>query len=392
MKKIAVFTGTRAEYGLLKPVISKIDRNEELQLFLIVTGTHLEKQFGYTISEIIEDGYSVGCTIPMKLVSDASEDILKSMSIELNKMAEVFCREHFDLLIVLGDRFEILAAVECALITHVPVAHIHGGELTHGVIDDSIRHSVTKMSSIHFVSTEIYRKRIIQMGEIPTSVFNVGALGVENISNVATLSMSELSQKYGIMWNNPNIIVTFHPVTLEKNTAGKQFGELLKVIEQHDEYNYIFTYANADSDGRIINEYIDDYCKYHANTLAFMSMGQRGYLSTIKYAYFVVGNSSSGIIEVPSFGIPTINIGDRQGGRVRAASIIDCNPNAHDIGFAFDMATDKLFRNSCRNVCNPYEKKNTSQNIVNEIERYLSEPNNIEKNFYDVDFEQGGIM
>lgn len=391
MKNIAVVTGTRAEYGLLRPLIEKIEQDNELKLTLIVTGAHLEPRLGETIKEIEADGHHVDYRVPMNLHSDTEHDILCSMGRELSGLADVFEQSTPDLLVLLGDRYEILMAGICALINRIPVAHIHGGELTKGLIDDGIRHSLTKISSIHFTSTEEYRHRVIQMGERPDTVFNVGALGVENVHRIQDarkLSRDELTQKFGINWDQPIIIVTFHPVTLEADTSEAQMNGLLTVLEKHSEYNYIFTYANADTGGHVINDLIDEFVQKHGNSKAYASMGMVGYLSTLSYATAVVGNSSSGILEVPSFGIPTVNIGDRQGGRVHADSVIDCDPDINNIESAFEKALSCKFRECCKSVKNPYDKPGTSDAIISHIKKYLQNFKTTEKDFYDLPVEE----
>ena len=388
MKKIAVLTGTRAEYGLLKPLLQKIRQDEELNLCLIATGAHLEKQFGETVSEIERDGFKIDHRVKMDLRSDKPDGILKSIALELNGLADVFEQEQPDLLILLGDRYEILMAATTALINRVPIAHIHGGELTQGLIDEGIRHAVTKMSAIHFTSTEEYRKRVIQMGEQPDRVFNVGALGVENIFKITYLSREELTQKFGIDWQKPVVMVTYHPVTLENNTTEEQFGNLLHVLEEHGEYNYVFTYANADTDGQVINRMIDKFVAEKKNCRAFASMGQVGYLSMLKYAAAVVGNSSSGLIEVPSFQIPTVNIGNRQTGRVKAQTVIDCGTGEAEVENAFACAMSEEFQEECANASNPYEGKNTADKILQELKIYLRDFTNTEKKFYDIGEEK----
>lgn len=385
MKKIAVVTGTRAEYGLLKPLLKKIIEDKDLELCLIVTGTHLEKQYGETCCEIEQDGFQINYKIKMDLNSDKPQGILKSMALELNGLADVFGETQIDLLVLLGDRYEILMAATCALINRIPIAHIHGGELTQGLIDEGIRHAVTKMSAIHFTSTEEYRRRVIQMGENPKWVFNVGALGVENIANVSFLSKEELTRKFDIKWNKPIMMVTYHPVTLENNTAKEQFGNLLCVLEKHDEYNYVFTYANADTDGQVINQMIENFVSRRENCKAFASMGQIGYLSMLRYVSGVIGNSSSGIIEVPSFHIPTINIGDRQKGRVRAKTVVDCGTSEREVEKALKYAMSEEFTKLCRKESNPYKGEKTADSIIENIKKYLAVFKNTEKEFYDIE-------
>lgn len=381
--KVGIVTGTRAEYGILKPLIERIYRNKKLELCLIVTGMHLEEGYGNTYREIVEDGYPIAYRIPMNLVTDKENDITKSMGIELAAFGNVLKESAPNMMVILGDRFEILIAAVAATVFRIPIAHIHGGELTEGAIDEAIRHSVTKMSCLHFPATETYAKRIIQMGEQPSSVYNVGALGVENIKKCKLYDRRQMSQKFGKLFLGKYVMVTYHPVTLETDSIGLQFQNLLKAIELNGDFNYIFTYANADPNGNIINELLDDYVSRHENAVAFKSMGQIGYLSALQFCEMVVGNSSSGLIEAPSFGIPTINIGERQKGRVRAASIIDCGYTVKDILEAFDKAKSD-FKDYCHDVKNPYEGENTSGKIIEIIENYLDKKEGIKKSFYDI--------
>lgn len=388
MKKIAVLTGTRAEYGLLKPLLGKIEQDIDLELCLIVTGTHLEKQYGETCREIEQDGFHINYKVKMNLKSDKPDGIVKSMALELEGLAEVFHKEQLDLLVLLGDRYEILMAATCAVVHCVPIAHIHGGELTQGLIDEKIRHAVTKMSAIHFTSTDTYRNRVIQMGELPQRVFYVGALGVENIKKIQYFSQEELTKQFDIPWGKPIIMVTYHPVVLESDTVENQFRSLLTVLERHEEYTYVFTYANADVGGQMINQMLEEFVGRHENCKAFASMGQRGYLSMLNYASAVVGNSSSGIIEAPSFHIPTVNIGNRQQGRVRAETVIDCGIMEDEIADAFERAISEEFRNACKKFSNPYEKNGTAENILQKIKEYLKDFKNTTKEFYDIGRKQ----
>ena len=380
--RIGVVTGTRAQYGILKPLLQKVNKCPEAELCLIVTGMHLQEEYGNTYQEIETDGFAIDYKIPMHLHSDCEKEILKSMASELSQFGEVLEKAALDIMIVLGDRFEILVAVTAAMVCRVPVAHLHGGESTEGNIDESIRHAITKMSQYHFPAAGEYAKRIIQMGENPEHVYAVGALGVENVKNCKLLSREELVQKYGKPFREEYIMVTYHPVTLENHTAGAQFGKLLEIINQHKEFQYIFTYANADPDGRVINSMIDEFAATHTNVLAFKSMGQIGYLSSLQFATMVMGNSSSGIIEVPSFGIPTVNIGDRQKGRMRADSVIDCGYEAEEIEAAFQKALSS-FRESCRRVKNPYEGENTSKQMLEIILDILRNGAELKKRFYE---------
>lgn len=384
--KICVMTGTRAEYGILKLLLKKIDDSQDLELKLVVTGTHLSRDFGYTISEIEEDGFKVDSKIEMLLSSDTPAGVTKSMGVELFGFADYFDKNKPDIIVILGDRYEAFIAATAAMIFRIPIVHIHGGELTEGLIDEAIRHSITKMSTIHFAATEEYRKRIIQMGEQPDNVYNVGALGVENIKNLNLLSRETLIEKFGRTFEKDYCMVTFHPVTLENMTAGQQFEQLLGVIDKHSDINYVFTYANADPNGAIINQKINSFVQAHTNAIAFKSMGQLGYLSALNYCYMVVGNSSSGLAEAPSFKIPTINIGDRQRGRVKADSVIDCKADKASIEKAFKLAQSEKFRNKCKETINPYEKDGTSEIMINIIKNICETGIDIKKKFYDVEF------
>ena len=339
MKKVCVVTGTRAEYGLLKLLIEKIDHDDELKLQLVVTGMHLSPEFGLTYKEIERDGFKITERNEMLLSSDTSNGITKSIGLGMIGFADIFTRIMPDMVVILGDRYEVLAAATAAMVHRIPIAHIHGGELTLGSIDDAIRHSITKMSTLHFASTEEYRKRIIQLGESPERVFTVGALGVENVKNQQLLSKDELAKRIRFSLDQPYLMVTFHAVTLESNTAKKQIECLLAALDYFKEYCVIFTKANSDTDGRIVNQSIDEYVSQNENrTIAVTSLGMVRYLSALKHCEMVIGNSSSGIIEAPSFKIPTVNIGDRQLGRTRAASVIDCGNSTEDIVEAINAA------------------------------------------------------
>lgn len=387
MRKIGIITGTRAEYGLLNPLIDKVHKSRDLELQLLVTGMHLSPEFGLTYQEIERDGYPITAKIEMLLSSDTPVGITKSMGIALLGFADCFAANSPDIVIALGDRYETLMAASAAMIAQIPIAHIHGGERTEGAVDEAIRHSISKMSQLHFTSTEEYRKRVIQLGENPARVYNVGALGVENVKTVKLLEKESLEKELEFKFTDFTIMVTYHPVTLENLTAGKQFGNLLDVIEKHKEISVIFTKANSDTDGRIINEMIDDYVKSHGERCrAYTSLGQLKYLSSLRFCAAVAGNSSSGIIEVPSFGIPTINIGDRQKGRVCADSVIHCGNGVEEIERALNQALSVEFRNEIKNVKNPYEGEKTSARIVEIICQELDKGINLKKSFYDLDF------
>lgn len=388
MKKIiSILTATRAEYGLLKPIINKLNKIDEFDIRIVVTGAHLSPEFGLTYKEIEEDGYSIDEKIEMLLNSDTPQGISKSMGLAMIGFADYFDKLNPELLIVLGDRYETLSVAIVAMNQKIPIVHLYGGEATEGLIDESIRHAITKMSYLHFTSTEEYRRRVIQLGENPKRIFNVGSIGIENIKNIDYFTKYELSESIKLSLDAPYAVVTFHPVTLENQSSQIQIEELLKAISQHDDMKFIFTKANADADGRIINSLIDDFVKNKENCIAVASLGLRRYLSAIKYSYMVIGNSSSGIIEVPSFKVPTINIGDRQKGRIQAKSIVNCNPDYESIMDAFNIASDIEFRKNLLNIKNPYEKDNTSDNIIKTITDYLLNNRiDIKKKFHDIDF------
>lgn len=386
MKKVCIVTGTRAEYGLLKSVIDKVYKSDVLKLQLVVTGMHLSTEFGLTYKEIEEDGYPITSKVEMLLDSDTPRGITKSMGIALIGFADCFDMNKPDIIIILGDRYEMLAVASAAMIARIPIAHIHGGELTEGAIDDAIRHSITKMSQLHFTSTEKYRKRIIQLGEQPQTVYNVGALGLENVKKIELIEKRELEVMLDFQFGDKTIIVTYHPVTIEKMTSEKQFKNLLEVINRHDDLTVIFTKSNADMEGRMINKMIDDYVSLNSDRCyKYASLGQQKYLSVLKYCDAVVGNSSSGIIEAPSFHIPTVNIGDRQKGRERAKSVIDCGYDVSEIEEALMKALSFDFKKQIEEIQNPYEGKSPSHKIVNKIKEATDKGIDIRKTFYDIE-------
>ncbi|MCF8317579.1 MAG: UDP-N-acetylglucosamine 2-epimerase [Haliscomenobacter sp.] len=384
MRKIAVVTGTRAEYGLLYWIIKGIEEDHSLELQLIVTGMHLSPEFGLTINQIIEDGFPIASKVEMLLSSDTNVGITKSMGLGLISFAEVFDNLAPDIVVVLGDRFEIFSAVSAAMIACIPVAHCHGGEATEGLIDEAIRHSITKMSHLHFTSTEEYKRRVIQLGEQPENVFNVGALGIESINKLPLMSKEETERSINFNLDSETALITFHPVTLEDNTTNNQFDALLRALKSNPDLKLVFTMPNADTDGRIIIEKINEYVQENPdNAVSFYSLGQHRYLSLLKYVTFVIGNSSSGLVEVPSFKIPTINIGDRQRGRIQARSVIQCEPTESSISDAISLARDATFKRLCVEVSNPYNKGNSSEKIL-PILRIHSLENIVKKRFYNL--------
>lgn len=388
MKTVCVVTATRAEYGLLKNIIKLIEKDEELKLVLVVTGTHLSKDFGYTVTEIREDKLPISAEIDILVEEDGRISASKTMAKAFYKFSDFFKECKPDMLVVLGDRYELLPICACAMNEQIPISHISGGEITEGVIDDTIRHCITKMSYLHFVSCEAYRKRVIQLGEEPSRVFNFGDVGVENICNMKLMSKSELEQEIGFCLDNPYGVVTFHPVTLEKASALKQLEELLNALKATKDMNFIITKSNADTEGKEINSRIDEFVEENKNCKSYYSLGLLRYLSAVQYSEFVIGNSSSGIVEVPAFGIPTINIGDRQKGRLQANSILNCEPEKEVIIRQIKMARREEFKKNINIDENPYKGKNTSKLIVETIKRFLYiEGIELKKQFYDVEFK-----
>ena len=370
MRKICIFTGSRAEYGLLRWVMQGIQDTPELTLQVVATGMHLSPEFGMTIQEMRADGFEPDETIEILLSSDTPTAICKSMGLAMIGYGEALQRLKPDMVVVLGDRFETFCMAAAAQVCHVPLAHIHGGETTEGAIDEAFRHSITKMSHLHFASCEAYRQRIIQMGEAPDRVFNVGALGVENIRCTRLMDRTELAESIGFSLEKAYFFVTFHPVTLEKSTSEGQFQSLLDALDAFPEYNVIFTKANADTDGRVINRLIDEYvARQPERCLAVTSLGAHRYLSAMKYATAVIGNSSSGIIEAPSFKVPTVNIGDRQKGRIQAASILDCSADANAVRQTIERALSPAFQKSLSGISNPYDRPGTCSTIVGLLEK-----------------------
>jgi len=385
MRKICVITGSRAEYGLLSGLMAAIKYDNTLQLQIIATNMHLSPEFGYTYREIEQDGFVIDKKVEMLLSSDSSNGITKSVGLATIGFADAYDDLKPDLIVVLGDRYEILSAVTAALFYKIPVAHLHGGEITEGAYDDAIRHAITKMSHLHFTSTESYRNRVIQLGESPERVFNVGAIGVENIDKIKLLSKSELEDSLGFKFGNKSLLVTFHPVTLEHETANEECENLLFALSELENFNIIFTLPNSDTDGRIIMKLIKDFVSLHNDrSIAFTSLGKVRYLSALQYVTAVIGNSSSGIIEAPSFGIPSLNIGDRQKGRIAAESVIHCETSKNEIKTGIESVLSEKVRTLAKKTVNPYHKENTTANILKVIKNF---PLNkiIQKSFYNIE-------
>lgn len=386
MRKICVITGTRAEFGLLSGLMWLIQQSDQTTLQVVATNMHLSERYGYTYREIEEAGFFIDYKVPMldESANDDSTATLNAMSRALLGFAEAYDALHPELIVVLGDRYEILAAVEAALIKQIPVAHIHGGELTFGAYDDAIRHSITKMSHLHFTSTEEYRKRVIQLGEQPQSVFYVGALGVENIKHVPLMSKEEIEQNLQFEITDRTILVTYHPVTLSDSNPLDDINALFQALDAYPELHVIFTMPNSDAGGQKIAEAIERYAAQHTNRVrAYKSLGMRRYLSVMKYCVAVIGNSSSGILETPSFHIPTLNIGSRQDGRIAAESVYNCSTNKDSISAGLEYILSPEFKAIATKSINPYEKDGTAQAIFNVISTYPLD-GILQKKFYDI--------
>ncbi len=391
MKKVCVVTAIRSEYGLLKNLINKLNNEDDIELKLVVTGAHLLSDFGNTVAEIEEDGLKIDKKIEIILETKNSVDISKAMADTLIEFTKYFEKEKFDLLVLLGDRYEALAIATAAMNTKTPIAHLYGGSTTVGAMDDVIRHAITKMSYIHFTGTERYRKRVIQLGEDPDRVFVVGTLGVENIKQMPLKTQKELEDELKISLEEKYAVLVYHPVTLSKISINKQIKELTKGLEDsiHNyDLKYIIIGANADKGGLEINEQLKAFSKQNKEKVYFFkSLTVKNYLSLIKNSEFLIGNSSSGIVEVPSFKVPTINIGERQKGRISAKSIINIDIENKKIAKAIEKCLfDKEFKEYVKTVENPLEKENTSDNIINIIRNFLfKESIDLQKIFYDLD-------
>jgi GDP/UDP-N,N'-diacetylbacillosamine 2-epimerase (hydrolysing) len=382
MRKIAIVTGTRAEYGLLYWLIKGVHDDPEPELQLLVTGMHLSPEFGLTWKQIEQDGFPITKKIEILLSSDTSVGISKSNALALISFAEAFEELKPEIVVLLGDRTETFSAAQAALIAGIPIAHIHGGELTEGAYDDAIRHSITKMSHLHFTATDEYRKRVIQLGEQPETVFNVGAIGLDNIKKLQLLSRSDFEESIGHKLSENNLLITFHPVTLENRSAREQFQNLLEALDELNNTLLIFTKPNSDKDGRIIIQMIDEYVNSNSDkAVAFTSLGQLRYLSAIQYMDAIVGNSSSGIIEGPAFNVPTVNIGDRQKGRIMGPTIFNCAPVKKEISKALNNA---LKFDKTQPHQHPYGEGNTSEKILGILKN--TKNINLKKRFYDITF------
>lgn len=384
MYEVQILTATRAEYGLLRPLFFRFAEDREIHVSAVVTGMHLSEEFGFTVQQIEHDKIEIAAKIPILLSGDSPCAVSKSMGLAIIGFADYFAQHKPDCLVVLGDRFETLAVCCAAFNEHIRIAHLHGGERTEGALDEGYRHAITKLSYLHFASTEEYRRRIIQLGEEPERVFNVGALGVENALCLQLPEKQELERSIGFSLKHPYAVVTFHPATSERDSAAEQCKALIEAMDDCRELNYLCTKANADAGGRIINRLFAEYAEKNDNAILVDSLGTERYLAAVRDSALVLGNSSSGLLEAPSFGVPTVNIGNRQYGRIRAESVIDCMPERDSIVSSIHRALTLQIREKARHAKNPYQGVNTSQEIVRQVKRQLLERKRIEKHFYDM--------
>lgn len=382
-RKICVVTGSRAEYGLLRWIMQGIKDEPSLSLQVIATGMHLSPEFGLTYRDIAQDGFYIDRKVESLLSSDTAVGVTKSIGLGMIGFADVLNELQPDMLVLLGDRFELLSAATAALIARIPIAHVHGGETTEGAFDEAIRHSITKMSHLHFVAAEEYRQRVIQLGESPERVFMVGGVGIDNIKRLQLLDRNTLEKALDFTFGLKNLLVTFHPVTLEQATATRQMEELLKALAELPDTNIIFTSPNADTDNRALTPMIQSFVAHHNNSAMFTSLGQLRYLSCLQHVDAVVGNSSSGLVEAPTFKKGTINIGSRQSGRLKAASVIDCEPTREEISSALKKLYSAEFQQSLATVKNLYGEGGASSKIVQELARVPLE-GLVNKTFFDI--------
>lgn len=383
MRKICFVTATRAEYGLLKPLMQLIKESDELQLQIIVTGAHLSPEFGLTYEQIVKDNFEIDEKIEILLSSDTPASIAKTMGLAMISFGDAFSRLQPDALVILGDRYEMLSIASVATIYKIPIVHLHGGEITEGAYDDAIRHAITKLSYLHMTSTESYRHRVVQLGEHPDRVHHVGAIGLDNIRHLKLLNKEELELQLNIKFKKYNYQVTFHPETLGHFSSKEQFQVLLDAIDSQADSFFVFTKANADTDGRIINQMIDNYVSANPQKAAtFTSLGSLRFLSLVKVCDAIVGNSSAGILEAPSLQTATINIGERQKGRMQAESVVNVDCEVEAISEAFETVKKIEFKNKLNDIINPYDNGGASEKILSILKSAnFSEK---QKTFYDI--------
>jgi len=377
-RKVCVVTGSRAEYGLFYPILKKIQESNKLELQLISTSSHHSSEYGLTYTQIESDGFNIDDKIENLYLTDTKSSIVKSTGLATSLLSDSFDRLQPDVVLLLGDRYETLAAATAAMLMNIPIAHIHGGEITEGAVDEQIRHSITKMSYLHFCATETYRQRIIQMGENPTRVFNSGAPGIDNIKNLKLLTKIKLEKELNWKLSTHSALFTYHPVTLEERDVEIDLEVILNILETFS-FNILFTYANADAGGRVINQKIEQFCKIQpAKYKVVKNLGQVKYLSAMKYVDLLIGNTSSGIIEAASFKKPVVNIGDRQKGRLRSENVIDCNINSFQESIT--LALSNSFRHKIKNMNNIYGVGSAANFIVDKL---INEPISVIKKFRD---------
>ncbi len=388
MKKIAVVTSTRAEYGLLAPVIRELRKYEDegLRVELIVTGTHLIHAYGLTVAEIQEDGVRIDHEVPIPVDSASALDISKNQAEALVSFTALFSEQRYNAVVLLGDRYETLSVAMAAVNTRTPIFHIGGGDTTEGAIDECLRHSITKMSYLHFPSNEESRRRIIQLGEAPDRIFNYGSTSIDNILNISTLSKAEAMASV-FLSNEKYALCTYHPVTLEDGDIRIQLNALFDAIRAFPDIDFLATKSNPDQGGEIINKWLDQAEDDIPNLHVFTSLGARRYLSLMRYAQFVLGNSSSGIIETPALHVPTVNIGDRQKGRLRAESVIDCASDTSSMTSAIKHAMSDEMKARCRSVVSPYGDGHTAPRIAAKCAEVIQGETDLRKKFYDIDME-----
>lgn len=385
MRKICVITGTRAEYGLLSRLMKMIQDDKTLQLQIVVTNMHLMPEFGNTYREIEADGFVIDKKVPMSAPTNDANGVVKSMSMELSGLADALQDLSPDMMVILGDRYEMLMAASTALIYKIPIAHLYGGEITEGAFDDAIRHAITKMSHLHFTSTEEYRQRVIQMGENPERVFYVGSIGVENAQKVSLMSKEDLMDSLHFNMDKNTVVATYHPVTLSNNSIESQINAFLEALDEMPNLKIIFTMPNSDTGGKIIMHKLNEFVQTHIErATVFTSLGMKRYLSVLQYVGAVIGNSSSGLCEVPSFGIPTLNIGDRQKGRISCDSVVNCGSTKEAVQNGLRKVLSPEMADIAKHVRNPYEKKNTAENIFKVIKSYPLD-NLLQKQFYNLE-------
>jgi len=384
-RTVGVITGTRADYGLLYGLLRALDTDDAFRLRLLVTGMHLSGDFGHTVEEIEKDGFSIDARVDMLVSSDSAVGTAKSVGLGVIGFADALDNLDLDVLVVLGDRFEMLAAAQSALLLRIPIAHIHGGETTEGAFDEGIRHSLTKMAHYHFVTAEPYRRRVIQMGEQPERVVTVGAPGLDQIRHTDLLTREQFESCLNFPLGDRAFLVTVHPATLAETETGQTVGAVLDALDRFDDASILFTKANADPDGREINRILAEYCAHRSNCRLFDSLGQKRYLSALQHVDVVVGNSSSGLIEAPAFDVPTVNVGPRQDGRLRAPSVIDCEEQPDAIAQALQQACSPSFRTQIEGAGSPYGQGYAGKTIAHHLKRVALDNDVLRKEFYDLD-------